>query len=306
MDEKEQLKRAIELRDEEDEEAQFQRDVATAIEAEAKARSVSKPARGKLKVSSMFPDPPQRTEIAKNDNVWTSSPNMNANQAGNNVRENHHAIFPPTKRRRSSHAPPSITTTSTTTGSVTCAAKNNTDEVPVRGAGSGGKLEAKKYDDEDTGPTFRLSEVIGPKSEIILAIFSSYSYNVDWLYAFFDPTTPIILVNQPGEDGNSGLKQLPPNLLMTMEEAVCIRRTAQFGLYHAVLKANFVDYDWRDIERFITAWVTDVPLRQTTIRHDPKATDFPGTLQRVLHTLNVPPALTKRSVSLHFYFYNRF
>ena len=42
-----------------------------------------------------------------------------------------------------------------------------------------------------------------------------------------------------------------------------------------------------------TAWVQDVPIRQTTIRHDPKAADFPGTLQRVLHTLNVPAALTK-------------
>lgn len=40
-----------------------------------------------------------------------------------------------------------------------------------------------------------------------------------------------------------------------------------------------------------SVWVQDVPMRQTTIRHDAKAVDFPGTLQRVLDYLNVPNAL---------------
>jgi len=57
----------------------------------------------------------------------------------------------------------------------------------------------------------------------------------------------------------------------------------------AIPTANFVDYDWRDIENSV--WVQDVPLRQTPIRHDTKASDFPATLQRVLHQLNVPAAL---------------
>ncbi|KAL5520516.1 hypothetical protein ACEPAG_9740 [Sanghuangporus baumii] len=230
---------------------------------------------------------------------------------------NNQAISPPTKRQRFSPAPPIILTTSTTNWSVTSAAKNNKDKDPVSCAGSSGKLEAKKYDDEvfwdgelrqianrlvdrdkDTGPTFRLSEIIGPKSEITLAILSSYSNNMDWLYTFFDPTTPIIVVNQPGEDGNSGLKQLAPNLLMTKPFIRNGRGCMHTKLFYkderlrvVVPTANFVEYDWRDIEN--TAWVTDVPLRRTTIRHDPKATDFPGTLQRVLHTLNVPAALTK-------------
>ncbi|KAL5478752.1 hypothetical protein ACEPAI_2029 [Sanghuangporus weigelae] len=416
MDEEQQFKRAIELSlqesqpqsqshsrsqapnenqhegDEEDEEAQFQRDLAAAIEAskseaEAKARSGSKPARGQRKANSTFSDTLQQSEFVKDDNVSTSTPNINTTRSGNSAHEeegneeiglgrpaflrerakmekerldriektkaqgsikrrreegdsedivigtgssiagasgfgsgaggtNNQAMSPPTKRQRSSPAPPIILTTSTTNGSVTSAAKNNKDKDPVRSAGSSGKLEAKKYDDEvfwdgelrqianrlvdrdkDTGPTFRLSEIIGPKSEITLAILSSYSNNMDWLYTFFDPTTPIIVVNQPG-DGNSGLKQLAPNLLMTKPFIRNGRGCMHTKLFYkderlriVVPTANFVEYDWRDIEN--TAWVQDVPLRRTTIRHDPKATDFPGTLQRVLHTLNVPAALTK-------------
>ncbi|KAL5525069.1 hypothetical protein ACEPAF_8938 [Sanghuangporus sanghuang] len=419
MDEEEQLKRAIELSlqesqpqsqsyfrsqapnenqhegDEEDEDAQFQRDLAAAIEAskseaEAKARSGSRPARGQREAKSTFPDTLQQSEIAKNDNVSTSTPYMSINRAGNNAREeerneeiglgrqtflrerskmekerlervgkmkargsekrrreegdseeivigtgsaiagasgfssgtgtDNQAISPPTKRQRSSPVPPSVPTMLTTNGRVTSVAKNNKDKVPVRGASSDRKLETKKYGDEvfwdgelrqianrlvdrdkNIGPTFRLSEIIGPRSEITLAILSSYSNNMDWLYTFFDPTTSIIVVNQPGEDGNSGLRQLAPNLLMTkpfirngrgcMHTKIMLLFYKDGRLRVVVPTANFVEYDWRDIEN--TAWVQDVPIRQTTIRHDPKAIDFPGTLQRVLHTLNVPAALTK-------------
>ncbi|EJD04669.1 phospholipase D/nuclease [Fomitiporia mediterranea MF3/22] len=155
--------------------------------------------------------------------------------------------------------------------------------------------------DKDVWPTFRLSEIIGPKSDITLAILSSYSNAVDWLYDFFEPTTPIVLVNQPGEDGNSGLKELAPNILMTkpfirngrgcMHIKILLLFYKDGRLRICLPTANFVEYDWRDIEN--TAWVQDVPMRKTTIRHDPKAADFPGTLQRVLHKLNVPAALTK-------------
>ena len=44
-----------------------------------------------------------------------------------------------------------------------------------------------------------------------------------------------------------------------------------------------------------SCWVQDIPARQTPIRHDAKATDFPATLQRVLQALNVPAAMKKLS-----------
>jgi tyrosyl-DNA phosphodiesterase-1 len=40
-----------------------------------------------------------------------------------------------------------------------------------------------------------------------------------------------------------------------------------------------------------SVWLQDVPARQTPIRHDPKADDFPATLQHMLHSINVAPAL---------------
>ena len=40
-----------------------------------------------------------------------------------------------------------------------------------------------------------------------------------------------------------------------------------------------------------SVWLQDVPTRQTPIRHDPKADDFPATLQHMLHSINVAPAL---------------
>lgn len=41
-----------------------------------------------------------------------------------------------------------------------------------------------------------------------------------------------------------------------------------------------------------TVWVQDIPIRQTPIAHDPKASDFPTAFERVLKALNVGPALT--------------
>ncbi|KAH8115094.1 phospholipase D/nuclease [Phellopilus nigrolimitatus] len=151
--------------------------------------------------------------------------------------------------------------------------------------------------DKDGRPTFRLSEVLGPKSEISFAILSSYSNMASWLYDFFDESTPIILINQP-DDGNAGLKELAPNLLMTKpflrggRGCMHIKVIYKDGrLRVAVPTANFADFDWRDIEN--TVWLQDIPMRRTAVRHDPKATDFPATLQRVLTSLNVPAALTK-------------
>src|SRR6266702_2647029 len=51
-----------------------------------------------------------------------------------------------------------------------------------------------------------------------------------------------------------------------------------------------MDHDWRDIEN--TVWVQDVPRRPSPIPHEPKADDFPSVLERVLHAINVAPAIT--------------
>lgn len=43
---------------------------------------------------------------------------------------------------------------------------------------------------------------------------------------------------------------------------------------------------------FQTTWVQDLPKRPSPVAHDPKADDFPASFVRVLHALNVAPALS--------------
>ncbi|PIL25677.1 hypothetical protein GSI_11427 [Ganoderma sinense ZZ0214-1] len=72
------------------------------------------------------------------------------------------------------------------------------------------------------------------------------------------------------------------------------RVTTQFMLlfFHTgrlrvvISTANLVDYDWRNIEN--TVWVQDVP---SPVAANPKVEDFASAMVRVLHGVNVAPAL---------------
>lgn len=87
---------------------------------------------------------------------------------------------------------------------------------------------------QDGKPTFRLTEVLGSvrwfycvlystgdatalqKSDISFAIISSYSTSVSWIYEFFAPSTPVIIVAQPGQSGQPTIKNILPNWVMTV------------------------------------------------------------------------------------------
>jgi len=86
---------------------------------------------------------------------------------------------------------------------------------------------------EDGRPVFRLSQIIGDvsrffystcvwhstkiigiqKSQIELAIISTYALQLSWIYTFFHPSTPVVLVTQPApsENGNPTIKEVLPN-----------------------------------------------------------------------------------------------
>jgi tyrosyl-DNA phosphodiesterase 1 len=51
------------------------------------------------------------------------------------------------------------------------------------------------------------------KSEIELAIISTYALQLSWIYTFFHPSTPVVLVTQPApsENGNPTIKEVLPN-----------------------------------------------------------------------------------------------
>ncbi|KAG9308121.1 phospholipase D nuclease [Chiua virens] len=166
---------------------------------------------------------------------------------------------------------------------------------------------------EDGKATFRLSEVLGPKADISLAIISSYSTSVSWIYEFFDPRTPVIIVTQPDSSGQATVKNVLPHWIMTVPFlrngygcqhmkvrlaiiALIFYRSGRLRV--AVSTVNLIDYDWRDVENAI--WVQDIPLRSNPVVHELKvADDFPFIMQRILHAINVRPALSNMLVNDH-------
>jgi len=51
------------------------------------------------------------------------------------------------------------------------------------------------------------------KSQVELAIISTYALQLPWIYTFFHPSTPVVLVTQPvpSENGNPTIKEVFPN-----------------------------------------------------------------------------------------------
>ncbi|KAF8182897.1 tyrosyl-DNA phosphodiesterase-domain-containing protein [Pholiota molesta] len=148
---------------------------------------------------------------------------------------------------------------------------------------------------KDGQPTFRLTEVLGKKSDLAFAILSSYALDLPWIYQFFDPSVPVIMVAQPDASGEATIKNVLPHWIRTTPYL-----RAGFGCQHMKLfyktgrlrvvisTANLISYDWRDMEN--TVWLQDIPLRAKPIPHDPKGPDdFAAALQRVLHAVNVRP-----------------
>ncbi|KAI6160305.1 hypothetical protein EDD17DRAFT_1604441 [Pisolithus thermaeus] len=68
----------------------------------------------------------------------------------------------------------------------------------------------------DDKPTFRLTEVLGSKSQFTFAIISSYSTSVWWIYESLELRAPVIMVAQPDLTGQAGIKNILPNWVMTV------------------------------------------------------------------------------------------
>ncbi|KAK0448032.1 tyrosyl-DNA phosphodiesterase-domain-containing protein [Armillaria borealis] len=149
---------------------------------------------------------------------------------------------------------------------------------------------------QDRKTTFRLTEILGPKSDISFAILSTYAHDIPWIYQFFEREVPVIFVAH-GE--SEGMRNILPNWIKTvpklngpygcmhMKFMIIFYKTGRLRV--AISTANLVPFDYRDIENVI--WLQDIPPRGTPIANGPKADDFPATMQRVLHGVNVRRAL---------------
>ncbi|KAI0087489.1 tyrosyl-DNA phosphodiesterase-domain-containing protein [Irpex rosettiformis] len=159
---------------------------------------------------------------------------------------------------------------------------------------------ANKYVDppKDTHPVFRLSEILSPKDDIAFAIISAYVINFPWMYTFFEPKTPVIVVTQDMH-GQETIKEVLPEWIKTtpflrgghgcmhMKFMLIFYKTGRLRV--VVSTANLIEHDWRDIENSV--WVQDIPARANPLAHDPKADDFPSIMVRILRSVNVAPAL---------------
>ncbi|KAG8215114.1 tyrosyl-DNA phosphodiesterase-domain-containing protein [Butyriboletus roseoflavus] len=158
---------------------------------------------------------------------------------------------------------------------------------------------------EDGKATFRLSEVLGPKADISFAIISSYSTSTSWIYEFFDPRTPVILVTQPDPSGRAAIKNVLPNWIMTVPFLRYGRGCQHMKIFYktgrlrvVISTANLIDYDWRDIENLV--WLQDVPPRSKPIPCERNVVDdFPSIMQKILHAINVHPALANMLANDH-------
>ncbi|KAH8822703.1 tyrosyl-DNA phosphodiesterase-domain-containing protein [Flagelloscypha sp. PMI_526] len=175
---------------------------------------------------------------------------------------------------------------------------------------------------KDGKNVFRLTDLIGPvcffhwclslplthnyfqKEDVSFAIISTFSVDTAWIYNFFDPKTPVIFVNPPGETGKTSIRNILPNWIKTTPKL-----TGGYGCMHikflllfyktqhrlrvVITTANLIGFDWKEIDN--CCWVQDVPLRSRPLAPPIRKSqneDFPTTLQRVLHALNVKPALS--------------
>ncbi|PIL25690.1 hypothetical protein GSI_11440 [Ganoderma sinense ZZ0214-1] len=208
------------------------------------------------------------------------------------------------------------TRTSTSSSTATTAASSRSASRPANAAAGSGHAPEVFWDGElrqtanrhvipakDKRPLFRLSEILTPKEEIEFAIISAYCWNYSFVYELMDRKTPVIAVDHSltGEsyDSEASIKAVLPNWIRTtpflrggfgcmhMKFMLLFFRTGRLRI--VISTANLVEYDWRDIEN--TVWVQDIPKRRSPVPADPKVEDFASAMVRVLHGVNVAPAL---------------
>ncbi|KAI0049016.1 phospholipase D/nuclease [Auriscalpium vulgare] len=290
----------------EDDEAQFQAELQRAIEASKAADTGRRTASPATSLASLSSNSPPVT-IAPAQSFLSERAQMEQARLARLKRlrgESEDVASEPPRKRQT----PSDTSSTASERRGSSKAKGKSRAVDSSGMCWDGELRqtANRHveagrNGEDGTPVWRLSEIIGDKTQVSLAIISSYALNISWIYEFFAPETPVVIITQPAPGiGDATVKQVLPNWIRVtpflrggrgvvhMKFFLIFYKSGRLRI--VISTANLIEYDWRDIENSV--WVQDVSRRATPIAHDPKANDFPAAFERVLHALNVDPALT--------------
>ncbi|KAI3619979.1 tyrosyl-dna phosphodiesterase domain protein [Moniliophthora roreri] len=207
-------------------------------------------------------------------------------------------IEPPKKRQRVSSSG-NLRAPSNVISSNSSAASTASDELfwdgefrPTATAG----VEPRK----DRKSTFRLTQVLGKKTDIAFAIISTFAEDLSWIYQFFERDTPVIFVTQPDSTGEATIKNILPNWIKTtaflrggygcmhMKFMLLFYKTGRLRI--VISTANLVAFDWRDIGNAV--WLQDLPPSSSPRTFDRKMTEpFQYMMKGVLDSVNVKPAL---------------
>ncbi|KAJ7866519.1 hypothetical protein B0H13DRAFT_2281422 [Mycena leptocephala] len=145
-------------------------------------------------------------------------------------------------------------------------------------------------------PGIRLGRVLGPRDELAFAILS-FTVSPKWIYSFFDPAMPVVLVTDPaasGDDPKRGVRYSPalknvfPNWYMLL--------LAKSGALRIVIgSANLVPHEWRHFENYV--FIQDFPratpgVETVKLRAGEKPSEaFPAVLVAALRATGVEEAL---------------
>ncbi|KAL1732021.1 hypothetical protein EV714DRAFT_248198 [Schizophyllum commune] len=296
--------------DEPDEETKFQDELQRAIEA-SKADSAARKPDSLAASTSQTPEPPASAMKDLKIASGTASTSGPSSWLSERAKMEKERIERQKKRRRDQGQQSEDEDNSNDVDSEEPIAKRQRPTPPAQAVPSVATTSSEEYFWEgayrpittkhcvprkDGKLTFRLSEIIGNKSEIEFAILSSYALDAEWTYSFFERDTPVIIVQQT-KDGDASIKNWLPNWIRASPflrngygcmHMKLFYKTGRLRVY--IPTANLVQYDYRDIENF--AWLQDIPRRPFhKAEPKPNPEDFPSIMQRVLEALNIRPAL---------------
>ncbi|KAJ7061504.1 hypothetical protein C8F01DRAFT_1369034 [Mycena amicta] len=172
------------------------------------------------------------------------------------------------------------------------------------------------YANSPQTPGITFPELIGPKEDLSLAIFSAFVIQEDWLLSHFETTTPIILVGDAGKSGmpmektsetqireisatrvlvappvETHLKNAHP--IMHMKYMLLFSKSG--GLRVVIASANLLCQDWDAVENYL--FVQDLPPATPgadTVKYRPgeiPGEAFPEVLAEVLWATGVEDGL---------------
>ncbi|KAJ7493823.1 hypothetical protein FB451DRAFT_1360519 [Mycena latifolia] len=160
------------------------------------------------------------------------------------------------------------------------------------------RVDTKYAENAQTGgaESIRLSDLLGPREALALAVLSAFVIDPTWLYGFFNPATPVVLVTDAAMCGGDPDAEEPTlKNVFPAWVRVCPPMPSSGGGYRGCMhiklmllfnkqengggmrvvvgSANLVPHDWRDVENYL--FVQDLPRASPLAPTPSSSSTFP-------------------------------